>query len=174
MLANINEVENRLWDIADQLWTNSGLKPSEYSVPVLGLIFLRHAEHRFQEAQKELESKGTGRRKVGKTDYQARGALWLPETARFSYLLRLPEGADLGKAVNEAMKAVEEENEELRGVLPRQFNRLENATLKELFKLMSSIPSDIEGDAFGQIYEYFLGNFAMKEGQKGGEFLIPP
>jgi type I restriction enzyme M protein len=173
VLANIAEVENRLWDIADQLWANSGLKPSEYSVPVLGLIFLKHAEHRFEQAHANLEGKGSGRRKIGKTDYQARGALWLPESARFTNLLKLPEGSDLGKAVNEAMRAVEEENEELRGVLPRQYTRLDNKTLKELFKLMNSIPADLEGDAFGQIYEYFLGNFAMKEGQKGGEFFTP-
>lgn len=173
VLANIAEIEKRLWATADQLWANSGLKPSEYSVPVLGLLFLRHAEHRFAAVAAELDKKGSSRRRVGKTDYQARGALWLPEAARFSHLLQLPEGADLAKAVNEAMKAIEEENESVKGVLPKQYTRLDNRTIKELFKLMNSIPGDIEGDAFGQIYEYFLGNFAMKEGQKGGEFFTP-
>ena len=142
-------------------------------MPVLGLIFLRYADVRFSQAQKEIGTSGSGRRSVGKADYQARGVLYLPEAARFSTLLELPEGANLGQAVNDAMRAVEEENEDLRGVLPKTYNRLDNRLLVELFKTMSSIPDDIEGDAFGKIYEYFLGNFAMGEGQRGGEFFTP-
>lgn len=171
--TNLAELEKRLWAAADQLWANTGLKPSEFSVPVLGMIFLRYAEHRFAHAEKELTGGGGGRRKIGRTDYQARGVLYLPPKARFKYLLDLPEGENLAKSINEAMRLIEEENEELRGVLPRSYNRLDNATLAELLKLMSSIPLDIEGDAFGKIYEYFLGIFAMKEGQKGGVFFTP-
>ena len=173
MAQNNNEIEKRLWDAADELRANSKLKSSEYSVPVLGLIFLRYADHKFAEAEKELAGKATGRRTVGKADYQARGVMYLPEEARFSKLPRLPEGENIGKAISDAMKAIEAENEELKDVLPKTYNRLENSTLIELLKLMASVPMDIEGDAFGKIYEYFLGNFAMSEGQKGGEFFTP-
>lgn len=99
--------------------------------------------------------------------------LYLPEQTRFSTLLKLTERENVGKALNDAMKAIEEENEDLKGVLPRTYTQLDNAALIELLKLMASIPIDIEGDAFGKIYEYFLGNFAMSEGQKGGEFFTP-
>lgn len=173
MPGNHNEIEKRLWSAADELRANSKLKSSEYSVPVLGLIFLRYADHKFTIARKELAGKSTGRRPVGKTDYQARGVLYLPEASRFSKLLNLPEGADIGKAINEAMRAIEAENEELRDILPRTYNHLDNSTLVELLKTFNSVPMDIEGDAFGKIYEYFLGKFAMSEGQKGGEFFTP-
>src|SRR5712692_10131030 len=173
MPANHNEIEKRLWDAADELRANSKLKSSEYSVSVLGLIFLRYADHKFTQAERELAGKSTGRRTIGKTDYQARGVLYLPEAARFAKLLNLPEGADIGKAINEAMRAIEAENEELKDVLPKTYNRLDNDTLVTLLKNFASVPMDIEGDAFGKIYEYFLGKFAMSEGQKGGEFFTP-
>jgi type I restriction enzyme M protein len=173
MANNHNDIEKRLWDAADELRANSKLKSSEYSIPVLGLIFLRYADQKFREAERALVVTGTGRRRVGKADYQAQGVLYLPEAARFDTLLKLPEGENLGRAINDAMKAVEEENEDLKGVLPRTYQRLDNATLVELLKVMASVPMDIEGDAFGKIYEYFLGNFAMAEGQKGGEFFTP-
>jgi len=166
-------LENRLWDAADELRANSKLKASEYSVPVLGLIFLRYADHKFTHAEKEIAGKGGGRRRIGPADCQARGVLYLPDEARFSTLLKLPEGADIGKAISDAMRAVEANNPDLKDVLPKTYNRLENPTLAELLKLMNSIPMDIEGDAFGKIYEYFLGKFAMSEGQKGGEFFTP-
>jgi type I restriction enzyme M protein len=104
--GNHNEIEKRLWSAADELRANSKLKSSEYSVPVLGLIFLRYADHKFSWAEKELANKGSQRRFVSKTDYQARGGMYLPPNARFSHLLKLPEGADTGKAINEAMKAI--------------------------------------------------------------------
>lgn len=173
MANNHSEIEKRLWDAADELRANSNLKSSEYSIPVLGLIFLRFADQKFAEAQKKLEGKGSGRRKIGKADYQALGVLYLPDAARFSTLLNLPEGSDIGKAVNDAMKAIEAENEDLKDVLPRTYNRLEKDTLFTLLKAFNSIPMQVEGDIFGKIYEYFLGNFAMKEGQKGGEFFTP-
>ncbi len=173
MAANNNDLERRLWDAADELRANSKLKASEYSIPVLGLIFLRYADQRFTHAEKKLTGQKTGRRNIGREDYHAQGVLYLPEKARFSSLLKLPESADIGQRINEAMRAIEKENPDLKDVLPRTFNLLDNATLIELLKLMSSIPMDIEGDAFGKIYEYFLGNFAMSEGQKGGEFFTP-
>ncbi|MCA9408679.1 MAG: N-6 DNA methylase, partial [Candidatus Omnitrophica bacterium] len=101
------------------------------------------------------------------------GIMFLPDEARFSYLINLPEGADIGKAINEAMKAIERENEDLKGILPKTYNRFGNSILVELLKVMSSIPEDIKGDAFGKIYEYFLGKFVMTEGQQGGEFFTP-
>jgi len=170
---HISELEKRLWAVADELRANSDLKASEYSAPVLGLIFLRYADYRFTKQEKLLSEKSTSRRKVNKTDYQAAGVMYLPDEARFSTLLNLPEGADIGKAINEAMKAVERENEDLKGILPKTYNRFDNNLLVELIKLMSSIQEDIEGDAFGKIYEYFLGEFAMTEGQQGGEFFTP-
>jgi type I restriction enzyme M protein len=174
MNHNSNTIESRLWAAADELRANSKLKSSEYSVPVLGLVFLRYADHKFQAAAKELAGAGGGgRRKIGPADYQARGVLYLPEAARFSALIALPEGANIGAAINDAMKAIEAENPDLKDVLPKTYNRFENPLLKELLKTMNSVPMDIEGDAFGKIYEYFLGHFAMSEGQKGGEFFTP-
>jgi type I restriction enzyme M protein len=170
-LQDIGDVEKRLWAAADQLWANTGLKPSEFSTPVLGLIFLRYAEKRFSEAEAKLLKSVGKRDEIEKSDFQADGVLYLPENARFSYLLNLPGNANLGKAINDAMAAVEEDNEDLKGVLPRAYTRLDNSILVELLRLLS--PINLEGDAFGKIYEYFLGAFAMKEGQKGGVFYTP-
>lgn len=172
MSINLQDLETRLWSAADQLWANTGLKPSEFSNPVLGLIFLRYAEKRFHEAEAKLVAGGLGVSDIEKFDYQAEGALFLPETARFSYLLDLAEGHDIGKAVNEAMSVVEAENEELKGVLPRSYGKLDNRVLVELLRLLNGL-GEIEGDAFGQVYEYFLGKFALVEGQKGGVFYTP-
>jgi type I restriction enzyme M protein len=173
MPANTTELEKRLWDAADQLRANSDLKSHEYSVPVLGLIFLRYADHKFTRAKAKLTSRGSGRRTMGKADYQAQGVLYLPEQARFSKLLDLPEGADIAKAINDAMRAIEADNEDLRGVLPKTYTKLDKTLLVSLLKNFAAVPMDIEGDAFGKIYEYFLGKFAMTEGQKGGEFFTP-
>jgi type I restriction enzyme M protein len=167
------DVEKRLWDAADELRANSKLKSSEYSVPVLGLIFLRHAEYRFAQAEREIAKETSSRRTPGKTDYQARGVMYLPPQARFSYLLNLPEEADVGKAINEAMKAIEAENPDLKDALPKTYGRIDKPTLVTLLKNFSPDSMFIEGDAFGKIYEYFLGKFAMSEGQKGGEFFTP-
>lgn len=174
-VGNNSEIEKRLWEAADQLRANSELSSQEYSVPVLGLIFLRYADHKFTEIEKELKKQqsSSSRRKTGKADYQARGVMFLPDEARYSYLLNLPEGRNIGKAVNDAMKAIESENEELKGVLPQTYTRFENDVLVALLKCFSNIPMDIEGDVFGKIYEYFLGEFAMNEGKKGGEFFTP-
>jgi type I restriction enzyme M protein len=177
--TSLSEIEKRLWDAADELRANSKLKASEYSVPVLGLIFLRFADYKFAQVDADLkravpaEGVTPRRRTIGKADYQARGVLYLPPEARFDTLLDLPEGANIGQAINEAMRAIEAENEELRDVLPRTYTRLENAVLVTLLRNFVRIPVDIEGDAFGKIYEYFLGKFAMAEGQKGGEFFTP-
>jgi len=121
MAGNHSELEKRLWAAADALRANSNLTSAQYSTPVLGLIFLRYADARFTQAQGRLEGQATGRRRVSKLDYQAEGILHLPEAARFSTLLNLPESANLGKAINDAMRIIEEENEDLRGALPKSY-----------------------------------------------------
>lgn len=171
MATSLNEIEKRLWAAADQMWANTGLRPNEYAAPVLGLLFLRYAEKRFVDAQAQLQSGGSGRRSVTPQSYQRLGVVYLPDSARFSHLLNLPEGENIGKAINDAMAAIEEANEELKGVLPRTYQRIPNSVLVEMLKLLS--PLEIEGDAFGQIYEYFMGNFAIETMQKGGEFYTP-
>jgi len=172
MAQNGNDVEKRLWAAADQLWANTGLKPAEFSTPVLGLIFLRYAEKTFAEVEAKVGPVGSGgRRKVSKADYAAAGVIFLPPEARFSHLQSLTESDNIGKALNDAMKAIEEENPDLKGALPRSYTQIENRVLVELLKLLG--PVDLSGDAFGKVYEYFLGNFALREGQKGGVFYTP-
>jgi len=183
-------LEKRLWDAANQLWAGAGLKQSEYSEPVLGLIFLRFAEVRFsaQRAKLELPStsgrRGGGEGAAGPTRrasrldnpaaYHADGILYLPAASRFDHLLNLPEGTNIGQTVNDAMRAIERDNPHMAGVLPKGYQIFDSRLLAELIKTVSTIPATLEGDAFGKIYEYFLGTFAMSEGQKGGEFYTPP
>ena len=173
MQADLAELESRLWDAADELRANSGLKASEYASPVLGLIFLRFADARFEAARERIEAKGSARRKVGPSDYQSEGLIYLPPQARYGALLELPEGADLGKAVNEAMRLVEKHNSELKGILPRSYAAIPDATIASLLRHISGYTKDLEGDAFGLIYEYFLAKFALAEGQGAGEFFTP-
>lgn len=173
MQADLAELEIRLWAAADELRANSGLRASEYGAPVLGLIFLRFADAKFKAASSRIEAKASTRRKIGPSDYQAERVIYLPETARFEYLLNLPEGADLGKAVNTAMREVEAHNPDLGGVLPKTYTSLDDDTIASLLRNINSYTKDLEGDAFGLIYEYFLGKFALAEGQGAGEFFTP-
>ena len=170
-------LEKRLWDAADQFRANSGLKAQEYSGPILGLIFLRFAEVRFIARRAELEQAGVSARRGSRVDdpaaYHAAGVLYLAPEARFDYLLTLPEAADVGANVNAAMRAIEHHNAQLAGVLPKSYNLFTATLLKELLKQVSAIPASVDFDAFGRIYEYFLGEFARTEGQKGGEFYTP-
>ena len=170
-------LEKRLWDAADQFRANSGLKPQEYSGPILGLIFLRFAEVRFAVLRAKLEAAGSSARRGSRVDdptaYQAESVLYLSPEARFDYLLTLPESADIGAKVNAAMRDIEQHNPTLAGVLPKTFNLFTSTLLKELLKKVSEIPATLDYDAFGRIYEYFLGEFAMTEGQGGGEFYTP-
>jgi type I restriction enzyme M protein len=170
---DIYGIASRLWETADELRANSNLKAAEYSIPVLGLIFLKFADSRFTREEAGLAGKSTARRVVGKADYQAKGILYLPEQSRFANLLTLKEGDNLGKAINDAMAAIEEENPALKGVLPRTYQSLSNDTLVSLLRSVNAILGDIEGDAFGKVYEYFLGKFAVAEGAKGGEYFTP-
>jgi len=169
--------EKSLWQAADQFRANSGLKAQEYSGPILGLIFLRFAEVRFAIQRTKLEQAATSARRGSRVDepeaYHADNVLYLAPEARFDYLLTLPERSDVGAKVNAAMRAVEKHNEQLAGVLPKTFNLFTSTLLKELLKKISEIPATLDFDAFGRIYEYFLGEFAMSEGQGGGEFYTP-
>ena len=173
MHSDLAELENRLWDAADELRANSGLKASEYGTPVLGLIFLRFADARFEAARGKIEAKASARRRIGPSDYHAQGVIYLPEAARFSNLLDLPEGSDVGKAVNEAMRLIEESNPELASVLPRTYTAIGDATIASLLRHINSYTKDLEGDAFGLVYEYFLAKFAFAEGSGAGEFFTP-
>src|SRR5258706_7863701 len=171
-------LEKRLWEAADQLRANSGLTAAQYSAPVLGLIFLRFAEARFAKRRAELEKAGSsGRRGSSRIDepsaYHAEGVVYLTPNARYDHLLALPEGGNIGQAINDAMADIEKHNPQLAGVLPRTFQVFTSTLLKELLKKVSEIPHSLEYDAFGRIYEYFLGEFARTEGQKGGEFFTP-
>lgn len=170
---DLNEVKTTLWKAADEMRANSTLGPNEYRGPVLGLIFLAYAEHRFLEVQPELVAKATARNPVTPAKYKAQSVLYVPEEAQLSHLVELPENVDLGEAVDAAMTAIERHNPELDGVLPRGYRRLEKDTLVALLRLFSPLPRNLSGDAFGLIYEDFLSNFAMAEGKLGGEFFTP-
>lgn len=184
MTTNRKQLHERLWSAAVQLRANSGLKLNEISEPILGLIFLKFADVRFNRATAEIEAERKknkqGRQAPLTPDhYKSKGVLYLPEIATYSYLMNLAESENIGKAINEAMKAIEAENSDLAGVLPQDYTSLskkadENSRiLITLLKNFNQIPDDIEGDAFGEIYEYFLGEFARAEGAKGGEFFTP-
>lgn len=175
---NLNQsLERNLWSAADQFRANSGLKAQEYSGPILGLIFLRFAEVRFAAQRARLETAGASGRRGSRVDepaaYHAEGVLYLAPDARFDTLLTLPEADDIGAKVNEAMRDIEKHNPQLAGVLPKTYNLFSSTLLKELLKRVSEIPATVDYDAFGRIYEYFLGEFARTEGQKGGEFYTP-
>lgn len=170
-------LEKRLWDAADQFRANSGLKAQEYSGPILGLIFLRFAEVRFAAQRAKLEKAGASSRRGSRVEepaaYHAEGVLYLAPEARFDFLLTLPEASAIGAKVNAAMREIEKQNPQLAGVLPKTYNLFTGTLLKDLLKKVSEIPATVDFDAFGRIYEYFLGEFARTEGQKGGEFYTP-
>jgi len=175
--AASSSLEKRLWDAADQFRANSGLKAQEYSGPILGLIFLRFAEVRFTLQRSTLEAASTSSRRGSRVDepaaYHAESILYLSPEARFDYLLTRPEATNIGAQVNTAMREIEKHNPQLAGVLPKTYNLFTSTLLKELLKKVSEIPATLDYDAFGRIYEYFLGAFAMTEGQGGGEFYTP-
>ena len=123
---DLNLVRVTLWKTADEMRANSTLSPNEYRGPVLGLIFLAYAEHRFEQVRPELEASATPRNPVRPATYKARSVLFVPDEARLSHLVDLPEGADLGAAADAAMKAVEAHNPELKDVLPKGYQRLDS------------------------------------------------
>lgn len=171
MAVDLQELSRRLFKAADQLWANSTLRPDQYAQPVLALIALRQMEAKFELIHSELAPKFTRRLKATPSDYQARGAIYLPEVARYSHLLGLPESANLAEALNTAMKSIVDTNPDLAGVLPQSYGALPDAVLRELMRLLA--PLSIDGDAYGLIFEYFMGAFASAFMQKGGEYFTP-
>ena len=180
----LKKLEATLWRTADTLRANSDLKSSEYSTPVLGLIFLRFADNKYNRYEAEINAefeklKGTRRERPLHEIAIEKCGFYLPPKARYEYLLNLPEKEDIAKALKQAMALIEEYKPELRDTLPQdEYFRLvrkpEYRTIpKQLLKNFADIPKDTTGDMFGQIYEYFLGEFAMAEGQGGGEFFTP-
>ena len=156
MASDIYDIQTTLWEAADELRANSNLSSSEYSTPVLGLIFLKFADNRFQEVRKKIEDGGSGRRKIKPEDYHAEKVIYLTPEAEYKNLLNLEECVDIGQKLSDAMQIIEENNPDLVGVLPKDYQRFDNDTLIELLRTFEGIPSDLKGDAFGKIYEYFI------------------
>jgi type I restriction enzyme M protein len=171
MAIDLQEFSRTLFTAADKLWTNTALRPDQYAQPVLALIALRQMEAKFEQVAADLAPKYKGRLKPVPADYQARGAIFLPNNARFSRLLALPGTADLGAELNAAMKSIADTNPDLAGALPQGYQGLPNDVLQELLRLLA--PLKIEGDAYGLIFEYFMGQFAASFMQKGGEYFTP-
>src|ERR1700694_431476 len=178
----LKQLEADLWSAADNLRANSDLKSSEYSTPVLGLIFLKFADNNYRRHEAEIiaqyqKLKGTRREKKMSEIAIEKCGFYLPDHARYDHLLNLPERQDIAKALKEAMKAIEEYKPELDGTLPKDeyfpLTRTDKTLPKQLLRNFENIPADATGDLFGQIYEYFIAEFARSEGQKGGEFFTP-
>lgn len=180
----LKKLEADLWTAADNLRANSGLKSSAYSTPVLGIIFLRFADNIYRRHEAAIfaeyqKLKGTRREKLISEIAIEKCGFYLPDHARYDHLLNLPGSKDIAKALKEAFKAIEEYKPELEGVLPKDeyFSLTKNEKNKtlpnDLLRTFADIPADVTGDLFGQIYEYFLSEFARSEGQKGGEFFTP-
>lgn len=180
----LKQLENDLWSAADKLRANSDLKASEYSTPVLGLIFLKFADNKYRQHEAVIEQEfkklqGTRRERSEEEIAIEKCGFYLKPHARYDYLLNLPEKENIAKAIRRAMASIENNKPELQGVLPQEeYDRFTRSPKnqhipKDLLKLFSDIPVDASGDVFGQIYEYFLANFALSEGQGGGEFFTP-
>jgi type I restriction enzyme M protein len=180
-------LEDDLWEAADQLRANSKLTASEYSMPVLGLIFLRHATTRFHallpDIEKSIPARAAGalREDRIRLGFQGKAAIYLPETARYDYLAALPAGMNVGEAIRDAMIAIEDSVTDqkgqklLEGALPKDYLGLEQDLLAELLKIFNwPALQTATGDVFGRIYEYFLNQFAQSGAQEGGEFFTPP
>lgn len=178
-LIGIEKFEAHLWKMADSLRANSNLASNEYFLPILGLIFLRHATSRFREAQAAIEAdKKAGKmpnRPLVAADFQKRRALMLPEAAHFDTLLRMRKDGSLGAAITAAMEAVEEAFPPLAGQLPKDYERFEDDVLEGMLRLFDEEGlRNASGDVFGRIYEYFLAEFSKQGAHDGGEFFTPP
>ena len=178
-LKGIEQFETNLWKVADNLRANSNLASNEYFLPILGLIFLRHATNRYYEAKKEIEEDRTaGRmpdRPLVKADFTRRRALMLPREARYDVLLEMRKDGNLGAAVTAAMEAVEDRFQPLAGQLPKDYERFEDDVLEEMMRTFDAEPlRKASGDVFGRIYEYFLQEFSQQRAHDNGEFFTPP
>ena len=179
----LKELENRLWHSADMLRAGAHLAANKYSQPILGLIFLRYADVLFKQHKKAIDAeynqhKGSRIERSYKEIAIEKCGFFLPECAYFDALNDAPDDANKALLVKAAMEAIEQENPRLEGVLPKEvYGQLvpeeEPELLSRIVRVFKDIPENIETDIFGQIYEYFLGNFALAEGQGGGAFYTP-
>ncbi len=181
--TEIRFLEKELWATADNLRSNSTLTAAEYKDPLLGLVLLRFAQNRYEDAKEEIERKlpinpRTGKKRLpNKSDFAAEGVILLPETAEYDHLANLPEGADTATAINEAMKSIEAEYPDLEGILPKNYHDFSEKLLQDLLRTFNSdAVKKAKGDVFGRIYEFFLMKFSMQGAgaQEGGEFFTPP
>lgn len=178
----LKELEDKLWDSANAMRAHGGIKASDYAVPVLGLIFLKFAENKYSQHESAIlteyqKDKGTRMERTIQEIALAKCGFYLPDNARYDFLLKL-KGNKRAEALRDAMKGIEKyQDAKFQDVLPKEtyfdIERKKDDILPELLKAFSDIPKDASGDIFGKIYEYFLGKFAMSEGQKGGEFFTP-
>jgi type I restriction enzyme M protein len=178
-LENIEAIEKRLWTAADTLRANSNYASNEYFMPVMGLIFLRHAYSRFLAVRDDvvaaLPKRGGKSPEPKKEDFSRKGAIYLRSEAQFDTLVALPDSADRARAIERAMETIEEDYQSLRGVLPKsEYQELDNVVLGQLLRTLN--PDELKrasGDIFGRIYEYFLTQFANEGAHDGGEFFTP-
>jgi len=178
-LEHIEGIEKRLWSAADTLRANSKYASNEYFLPVMGLIFLRHAYSRFLKVKEEVEAnlptRGGKIRELKKEDFSQKSAIFLKREAQFDYLVSLPDGAKRADAIFEAMDSIEKDYESLNGVLPKsEYKNLDDEVLGQLIgQLNPEELKQVSGDVFGRIYEYFLTKFADLKAHDGGEFFTP-
>lgn len=175
---NIRKLEADLWESADLLRAGSKLTSSQYCMPVLALLFLRYAYSRFKMVEAELlknrPSRGGRVMPVEPSDFAAKSALYLPREAQFDYLVNLSDDQPLGEAVNRAMALVEEQSEQLTGILPKSYTMFSDELLRELLRIFNNKTLDeIGGDVIGRIYEYFLSKFAKAVASDDGVFFTP-
>ena len=178
-LEHIEAIEKRLWSAADTLRANSSFASNEYFLPVMGLIFLRHAFSRYRAVKDHIEDtlpRREGKKRVlTKEDFSGRGAIFLRPPAQFDHLVALPDSEDRAKAIIEAMESIEADHASLRGILPKnEYRELDDDVLGQLLRTLN--PDELKrvsGDIFGRIYEYFLTQFADQKAHDGGEFFTP-
>lgn len=177
-MINIRKLETELWDAADLLRVDSKVTSQEYCMPVLGLIFLRYAYSRFKFVEADILKDRPVRNgrvlPVEPDDFKTKSAIFLPEEARYDYLLNLPDDTDMGQAINKAMELVEAQSSQLNGVLPKNYTILQNDLLRELLRIFNnSAFNEIQDDIIGRIYEYFLNKFAPAVASDDGVFFTP-
>ena len=177
--ANIEQFNADLWKMADDLRANSGLASNEYFMPILGLLFLRQATNRFNEALASIQAdQAVGKiahRPLVEADFLSRRAMMLPEQARYDVILEKRKDGSLGKAVTDAMEAVEKKFPPLAGQLPKNYESLDDALLESMMRRFDTEAlRNAGGDVFGRIYEYFLGEFSKQGAHDNGEFFTPP
>ena len=178
-LIGIEQFEADLWKVADNLRANSNLASNEYFMPILGLIFLRHATNRYYQALAAIKEDRTAGKMPDRTlveaDFTRRRAMMLPEAACYDVLLEKPKDGNLGAAVTVAMETVEDNFPPLAGQLPKDYERFEDDVLEEMMRTFDSgALRKASGDVFGRIYEYFLVEFSKEKAHDNGEFFTPP